>query len=29
VQEEPANMGPLFYTLPRLRHIADNAQCCQ
>ena len=22
VQEEPANMGPLFYTLPRLRHTA-------
>jgi 2-oxoglutarate dehydrogenase E1 component len=22
VQEEPANMGPLFYTMPRLRHIA-------
>ena len=24
VQEEPANMGPLFYTLPRLRHIAGE-----
>jgi 2-oxoglutarate dehydrogenase E1 component len=24
VQEEPANMGPLFYTLPRLRHIAGK-----
>ena len=24
VQEEPANMGPLFYTLPRLRHIAGQ-----
>jgi 2-oxoglutarate dehydrogenase E1 component len=24
VQEEPANMGALFYTLPRLRHIAGE-----
>jgi 2-oxoglutarate dehydrogenase E1 component len=24
VQEEPANMGALFYTLPRLRHIAGH-----
>jgi 2-oxoglutarate dehydrogenase E1 component len=24
VQEEPANMGPLFYVLPRLRRIAGN-----
>jgi 2-oxoglutarate dehydrogenase E1 component len=24
VQEEPANMGPLFYTMPRLRHIAEG-----
>ena len=24
VQEEPANMGPLFYMLPRLRHIAPD-----
>jgi 2-oxoglutarate dehydrogenase E1 component len=24
VQEEPANMGPLFYTMPRLRHIAGE-----
>jgi 2-oxoglutarate dehydrogenase E1 component len=24
VQEEPANMGPLFYTMPRLRHIAGQ-----
>src|SRR5262252_8019370 len=24
VQEEPANMGPLFYTLPRLRHLAGE-----
>ncbi len=24
VQEEPANMGPLFYMLPRLRRIAGN-----
>ena len=24
VQEEPANMGPLFYMLPRLRHIAPE-----
>jgi len=24
VQEEPANMGPLFYTMPRLRHIAGD-----
>ena len=24
VQEEPANMGPLFYTLPRLRHAAGE-----
>jgi len=24
VQEEPANMGPLFYMLPRLRHIAGE-----
>ena len=24
VQEEPANMGPLFYTLPRLRHVAGE-----
>ena len=24
VQEEPANMGPLFYILPRLRHIAGE-----
>jgi len=24
VQEEPANMGPLFYVLPRLRRIADE-----
>ena len=24
VQEEPANMGPLFYMLPRLRRIAGD-----
>jgi 2-oxoglutarate dehydrogenase E1 component len=24
VQEEPANMGALFYTMPRLRHIAGE-----
>jgi 2-oxoglutarate dehydrogenase E1 component len=24
VQEEPANMGALFYMLPRLRHIANE-----
>ena len=24
VQEEPANMGALFYMLPRLRHIAGE-----
>ena len=24
VQEEPANMGPLFYMLPRLRHVAGS-----
>jgi len=24
VQEEPANMGPLFYVLPRLRRLAGN-----
>ena len=24
VQEEPSNMGPLFYVLPRLRRIAGN-----
>jgi 2-oxoglutarate dehydrogenase E1 component len=24
VQEEPANMGPLNYMLPRLRHIAGD-----
>jgi 2-oxoglutarate dehydrogenase E1 component len=24
VQEEPANMGALFYTMPRLRHIAGG-----
>lgn len=26
VQEEPANMGPLFYMLPRLRHLAGERQ---
>ncbi len=26
VQEEPANMGPLFYMLPRLRHYAGERQ---
>jgi 2-oxoglutarate dehydrogenase E1 component len=24
VQEEPANMGALFYMMPRLRHIAGD-----
>jgi 2-oxoglutarate dehydrogenase E1 component len=24
VQEEPANMGALFYMLPRLRHVAGE-----
>jgi 2-oxoglutarate dehydrogenase E1 component len=24
VQEEPANMGALFYVLPRLKHIANE-----
>jgi 2-oxoglutarate dehydrogenase E1 component len=24
VQEEPANMGALFYLLPRLRHISGS-----
>jgi 2-oxoglutarate dehydrogenase E1 component len=24
VQEEPANMGPLFYMLPRLRRISGG-----
>jgi 2-oxoglutarate dehydrogenase E1 component len=26
VQEEPANMGALFYMMPRLRHIAGERQ---
>ncbi len=26
VQEEPANQGPLFYMLPRLRHLAGDRQ---
>ena len=24
VQEEPANMGPLFYVMPKLRKLASN-----